>query len=178
MEIRIAGVTRESVVDGPGLRFVIFVQGCPHHCPECHNPQTHDPAGGTLTTTEVLWEMINATKLIRGVTFSGGEPFMQAKPLAELARKIKQEGLNIVTYTGFTYEQLLAIALRQLAVRDLLHLTDILVDGPYVAAKRDLSLAFRGSSNQRLIDVPKSLAAGKVVLWKDDWLDDCLPRLA
>lgn len=166
MELRIAGIERESVVDGPGLRLVIFTQGCPHNCPGCHNPQTHDRHGGTVVSAAAVWEIIDSTKLIRGVTFSGGEPFLQAKTLAYLAQKIKAAGLNIVTYSGFTYEQLLAIALRRSAVRDLLHLTDILVDGPYVAAQRDLRLAFRGSSNQRLIDVQHSLAAGQVVLWE------------
>ncbi|SDF06836.1 anaerobic ribonucleoside-triphosphate reductase activating protein [Sporolituus thermophilus] len=167
MELRIAGITKESVVDGPGLRMVIFTQGCPHRCEGCHNPQTHDPLGGTSTTTDEMIKMINEAKLIRGITFSGGEPFIQAKPLCEIARAARARGLNIVTYTGFVFEELLAMGLRVPTVRELLRLTDILVDGPYRAAERDLNLAFRGSRNQRLIDVPKSLRLGRTVLWEN-----------
>ena len=101
MELRIAGIVNESVVDGPGLRFVIFTQGCPHQCSGCHNPKTHDETGGYLITIDEILTMINQAKLISGVTFSGGEPFIQAAKLAYLASKIRDIGLDIVTYTGF-----------------------------------------------------------------------------
>ena len=167
MELRIAGVTKESVVDGPGLRFVVFAQGCPHRCPGCHNPHTHDPNGGELTDTDEILRMVEQTKLIRGVTFSGGEPFLQAGPLAYLAGQIKMLGLDIVTYSGFLFEQLVARSTHSNVVRQLLAQTDLLVDGPYRMEERDLGLAFRGSRNQRLINVPHSLAMGRLVLWED-----------
>lgn len=169
MHLRIAGITDESVVDGPGIRMVIYTQGCPHHCPGCHNPETHDPQGGSVVDTDKLLAIIRQAKgkLIRGVTFSGGEPFLQARALAVLAKAVKAEGLDVVTYSGYYLEQLLVQAARHQEIRDLLSHTDILVDGPYVAALRDLRLAFRGSRNQRLIDVPASLAAGRPILWRD-----------
>jgi anaerobic ribonucleoside-triphosphate reductase activating protein len=167
MEIRVAGLAKESVVDGPGLRFVIFTQGCPHQCPGCHNPHTHDPNGGEVMDSDEIFAQIKATKLIRGVTFSGGEPFMQAGALALLADRIRAEGLDIVTYTGFSFEQLAAMTPRNKAVRQLLVQSDILVDGPFKIAERDLGLAFRGSRNQRLINVPHSLAQGRIILWED-----------
>lgn len=169
MQLRIAGITDESVVDGPGIRMVIFTQGCPHHCPGCHNPETHDPHGGSLVDTDKLLAIVRQAKrkLVRGVTFSGGEPFLQAAPLVALAKAVKQEGLDVVTYSGYYLEQLLVLAARHRDIRDLLAQTDLLVDGPYIAAERDLRLAFRGSRNQRLIDMPASLAAGRPVLWRD-----------
>ena len=165
MKIRLAGYAPESVVDGPGIRFVLFAQGCEHACPGCHNPQTHDREGGDLVDLAEIFERIKKAKLIRGVTFSGGEPFLQAAPLAQLARQIKALGLGLVTYSGYRFEELYAMAARDKNIRDLLAASDILVDGKYVAEKRDISLAFRGSTNQRLIDVPRSLLAGQAVMW-------------
>lgn len=167
MQLRIAGITQESVVDGPGLRVVIFTQGCPHQCPGCHNPQTHDPNGGYSITAAEILTVIENSPLIRGVTFSGGDPFLQPKPLAFVAKQVHKRGLDIVTYTGFRFEEVVALGLRRPEVKDLLQSTDILIDGPYLAAERDLRLAFRGSRNQRLIDVPRSLKAGRVILWED-----------
>ncbi|MBP2644841.1 MAG: NrdG: anaerobic ribonucleoside-triphosphate reductase activating protein [Firmicutes bacterium] len=165
MEIRIAGTVKESVVDGPGIRYVIFTQGCPHRCSGCHNPKTHDPAEGLVTTTGELYAEIAAAKLIRGVTFSGGEPFIQPEPLAALAAKIKELGLNLVTYSGYTFEELLVMAEDNPAIHTLLRHTDLLVDGPFKAEQRDIGLAFRGSRNQRLIDVKTSLALGHITPW-------------
>ena len=105
-ELRIAGLVNDSIVDGPGIRYTIFVQGCPHHCPGCHNPDTHSFSGGSITDTGELLEKIKQNPLLDGVTFSGGEPFCQAAVLAELGKQIKQLGLNIVTYTGYTFEEL------------------------------------------------------------------------
>lgn len=167
MEIRIAGITKDSVVDGPGIRLVVFAQGCPHQCEGCHNPQTHDPNGGIVMDTDEIINIVDQAKLIRGVTFSGGEPFLQVEPFSILAKTIRARGYTIVTYTGFVFEELVALSLRRPAVRRLLANTDILIDGRYIAAQRDLRLAFRGSRNQRLIDVQRSLAAGRTVLWEE-----------
>lgn len=165
--LRLAGLTKESVVDGPGLRAVVFVQGCPHHCPGCHNPETWPFDGGYPTTVEEVWTQIKDSRLIRGVTFSGGEPFAQAEPLAALAGRIKAVGWDLLVYSGYTWEKLAALAMENLAVSQLLSLADLLVDGPFRREERDLALAFRGSRNQRLIDLRRSAAAGTPVLWED-----------
>ncbi len=149
-------------MDGEGYRYTIFTQGCPHHCFGCQNPQTHDFQGGRLVEPAKLLREILDNPLLEGVTFSGGEPFCQAGLLAELAVELHQSGLTIWCYTGYSFENLLQS--RQQAVRHLLQQIDVLVDGPYIEAQRDISLQFRGSSNQRLIDVAKSLAKGRVFL--------------
>jgi len=153
MELRIAGVERESVVDGDGIRYVIFTQGCPHRCRGCHNPQTHDPNGGQLVALEELLEDIARQKLIKGVTFSGGEPFLQAKALAVLGRELRPRGYDIVTYTGYLFEELLALSGSQPEIRELLEVTDWLIDGPFILEQKTYSLSYRGSANQRLIDL-------------------------
>ncbi|MDD2955858.1 MAG: anaerobic ribonucleoside-triphosphate reductase activating protein [Oscillospiraceae bacterium] len=159
--IRLAGVVRESIVDGPGIRFVVFVQGCPHHCPGCHNPESHAFDGGYDCELEKILAAIDQNPLLSGVTLSGGEPFCQAKALLPLAKAVKERGLHLISYSGWTFEELLES--KDPAVRPLLDLCDILVDGRYVEALRDLTLRFRGSSNQRLLDVPASLACGSAV---------------
>lgn len=149
--LRISGIIPESIVDGPGFRYVIFTQGCPHHCPGCHNPQTHDFDGGSMADgAEILREIAENT-LLAGATFSGGEPFCQPAPLAELAREIHALGKNVFVYTGYTYEKLRQMAETDEDIAALLRQTDTLVDGPYVEALRDLDLRFRGSSNQRIL---------------------------
>ena len=163
MEIRIAGTSNDSIVDGPGIRFTIFVQGCPHHCKGCHNPQTHSYDGGKVIDTDELLEKIIANPLLDGVTFSGGEPFVYAKQLADLARKIKKNNLNIVTYSGYTFERLLSESTEENGFSEFLSETDILIDGPYLESERSLMLLFRGSKNQRIVDVKKSLEKGSVV---------------
>jgi len=162
-QIRVAGIVKESVVDGPGLRFVVFAQGCKHNCPDCHNPETHPFDGGKLMKINEIIEMID-NPLLSGVTFSGGEPFEQAAAFAELAAEVKKLGLNVLTYTGYTFEQIIFLSKENKAWMDLLRLTDILIDGPFIISKKDLSLKFRGSSNQRIIDVQKSLIEGRVVV--------------
>lgn len=162
MELRIAGTANDSIVDGPGIRFTIFTQGCPHHCEGCHNPETHDPNGGEVVDTSDLLAKIRANPLLDGVTFSGGEPFCQAKALADLGREIKSLGLNIVTYTGYTFEKLYADR-RKNGWGELLDVTDYLVDGPFILAQKDWEIRFRGSSNQRYIDCQASLAEGRAV---------------
>lgn len=166
--LRIAGVIDESIVDGPGIRFVIFTQGCPHHCPGCHNPQTHDFAGGQEVAISRLLSDIRSNPLLGGVTLSGGEPFCQPKPLAELVGALRQDGKHIMAYTGYTWEQLLHMD--DPDVLALLRQCDVLVDGPFLMEQRDLSLRFRGSCNQRLIDVPASLEQGHVVTTACDHL--------
>lgn len=154
--MRIAGITYESLVDGPGLRVVIFVQGCELSCPNCHNPESWPKTGGSdYTVREVIRMMKKAgpgRKLARGVTFSGGEPFLQAGDLAQIAFEAKRIGWDVTTYTGYTYEEL-AKRTEDKDIQALLQWTDYLIDGPYVHEKRDLDLKFRGSTNQRIIDM-------------------------
>lgn len=152
-ELRISGIVEESIVDGPGLRFVVFTQGCPHHCPGCHNPQTHPFDGGSLTDIEAVFKQYRENPLLSGITFSGGEPFCQPGPLYELARKVKALGHTVMVYSGFTYEQLLEKAKEDEDTARLLSAADILVDGPYIEALKNLELEFRGSENQRVIDL-------------------------
>ena len=164
--MRIANTVNDSIVDGHGLRFTIFTQGCPRHCPGCHNPDTHDPAGGREVSLEELMAEMGRNPLIEGVTFSGGEPFAQAADCAALAQAAHARGLNVWTYSGYLFEHL-----RDSGNPDwtaLLAQTDVLVDGPFLAKEKSYELHFRGSRNQRLIDVPRSLAQGRVVLWQEE----------
>ena len=162
--IRIAGVVRESIVDGPGLRFTVFCQGCPHHCEGCHNMATHDFSGGYDCEISRILEAIDENPLLDGVTFSGGEPMCQPEAFYNLAVQVKERGLNIVTYTGFTYEELITMGESNIGVKKLMDLTDILVDGRFVLEERDLTLPFRGSANQRLIDMNLTRELGKLTL--------------
>lgn len=168
--IRIAGCVNDSVVDGEGYRYSIFVQGCPHNCKGCHNPHTHSFDGGRIADTEEFLQEIDDNMLLSGVTFSGGEPFCQAEPLAELAEKIHERELSVWCYSGFTLEQLWAKAVTEPAVGRLLASIDVLVDGPFVDEQKNLELSFRGSENQRIIDMKKTRAKGEPVLWKDSVL--------
>ena len=163
MQIRLAGVEPESIVDGPGYRLAVFVQGCPHHCPGCHNPATHDFSGGTLRDTAEITAMLGKNPLVRGVTLTGGEPMMQAAALCEIARAARERGMSVWCYTGYTLEALLK---EQNPDRmRLLALVDVLGDGPYIAHERSLDLLYCGSRNQRLIDMPATLSAGEVRLY-------------
>lgn len=165
--IRIAGIVRESIVDGPGIRFTVFCQGCPHGCEGCHNPETHDFAGGYDCSIDRLMEEIEKNKLLAGVTFSGGEPFCQPEGFVELGRRVREAGLNITVFTGYTLKQLEEMAQSSPAVGELLELTDILIDGLYVQDLRDLTLQFRGSSNQRVIDMNETRNSGEIAIWHD-----------
>ena len=160
--LRIAGIIRESIVDGPGIRFAVFGQGCPHNCQGCHNPDSHDFKGGYDCAIDKILEEIDKNPLLKGVTFSGGEPFCQAEEFAELGEKIRERGLSVVTFTGYTYEELLDLSNE--SINRLLEVTDLLIDGRYEADKRDLTLKFRGSSNQRIIDMKKTRETGSMVL--------------
>lgn len=163
-KIRLAGVIRESIVDGPGIRMTVFCQGCPHHCRGCHNEQTWDFEGGYDSTVEKIIEEAKKDKLIKGLTLSGGEPFAQAEAMAELARQAKENGYDIFCYTGYTFEKLLSDFARHPEYRELLEQCDWLVDGPFILEEKSLMLHFRGSKNQRILDVKKSLEEGKAVL--------------
>ncbi|MEG6613967.1 anaerobic ribonucleoside-triphosphate reductase activating protein [Pseudoclostridium thermosuccinogenes] len=167
-QIRIAGIIKESIVDGPGIRIVVFAQGCKHNCPGCHNPQTHSFEGGTLVPIDHILEIARKNPLLDGITLSGGEPFEQAEALAVLAREAKKLHLDVMTYTGYTYEYLVAKASDHKGWKDLLDESDILVDGRFELDKRNLLLKFRGSENQRIIDLKKTRESGKVVevSWK------------
>ena len=167
--MRIAGVMHESYVDGPGVRFVVFAQGCPHHCPGCHNPETWDPAKGEEWSVRDLFRIIRRLPdSVQGLTLSGGEPFMQAGQMAELASLARKRGMSVVTYSGYVYDDLLDMAGRDADVARLLEETDILVDGPFVEKLKDIGLRFRGSANQRVIDVKASREAGAVVLMPEE----------
>lgn len=159
MQIRIAGVVNDSIVDGPGIRYTVFTQGCPHHCHGCHNPQTWSFDGGKVIDVESLVPDLDQNPLLSGVTFSGGEPFMQPEALIELAKIAKSKGLNVLSYTGFLYEDILNDPKKKALLLEL----DYLIDGPFILEERDLELRFAGSRNQRFIDVKKSLEANTIV---------------
>lgn len=163
--LRIAGTIGESIVDGPGFRYVIFTQGCPHHCPGCHNPETHDFSGGTDIDSDALVADILKNPLLTGVTFSGGEPFCQAEGLCAVA-----DGLNgkkpLMAYTGYTFEQLMELP--DPWVRKLLEKLTLLVDGRFVEEEKGLELRFRGSVNQRVLDVQTSLKTGQAT-WMEEY---------
>jgi len=147
--MRIHDTIHDSIVDGPGLRYVVFTQGCPHRCVGCHNPETHDPAGGREVSVDDLIADMRKNPLLDGLTLSGGEPFSQAEDCAKLAKAARESGLNVWCYTGWTLEDL-----RKMPKADiLLQEVDVLVDGAYVEAERSLNLPWRGSANQRVIDL-------------------------
>lgn len=161
MKISVISIIESTSVDGPGLRTTVYCAGCGHRCKGCHNPQSWDINSGIMTDVDVLADRLLATG--EDITFSGGDPMFQAEAFAELASKIKtQSNRNIWCYTGYRIEQLL----KNPKAMALLKNIDVLVDGQFELALRDENLLFRGSSNQRLIDVQKSLAKGEVVLYE------------
>ena len=190
LTISLYGTVPDSIVDGPGLRYAVFVQGCSHNCPGCHNPESQPAEGGTVTAISDLLADIEANGLVHDVTLSGGEPFEQPEACAVLARALKERGYGVWSFTGYLYEDLLrrAQAARaerarreeaglagealpegiatDLAVGDLLDAIDVLVDGPFVESRKSLELKWCGSSNQRLIDVPATRHTGSVTLWR------------
>ena len=164
IQLRLAGVIRESIVDGPGIRFVVFAQGCPHQCAGCHNPQSWPFGGGfTAQPEQIIGEMLK-NPLIKGLTISGGEPFCQSAAMAQLAHAAQEKGFDVITYTGFTFEELLVQAKSDPTVWELLSHTDILIDGPFIKALKSYDLQFKGSANQRIIDVKPSLEKRKAML--------------
>lgn len=163
MKVRIAGIERHSAVNGPGIRYVCFFQGCAHRCKGCQNPDTQDLNGGTEYDTGILLQDIFSTKYLDGVTFSGGDPFCQPEALKEMAYALRERGINVWSYTGWTYEELQKGEAGAKALEALKEI-DVLVDGPFVLSLLSKECLFRGSTNQRLIDVQESLKQGKVVL--------------
>lgn len=165
MKIRLAAYLQsDSIVDGEGIRTVIWTQGCPHHCLGCHNPETWDFDGGALVDVSEVCEIIDSLEGQDGITFSGGDPFMQAKACSEIAKYARSKGLNIWAYTGFNYEDLIHLSEKKPEILDFLNEIDVLVDGRFILEKKSFSCVFRGSTNQRVIDVKQSLKKKKVVL--------------
>ena len=158
--LKLSGIVEDSIVDGPGIRVTVFCQGCPHHCPGCHNPETWPFEGGTEIAEETVASIVASNPLCRGVTFSGGEPFAQAEGYAKLAKLLKEKGYEVASYSGYTFEQLLRGTPAQ---KELLENIDILIDGPFILAEKSLEVPFRGSRNQRILNVPASLSAGQAV---------------
>ena len=159
MALRVLDIARGTSVDGPGLRDSIYFAGCHHACEGCHNPQSWDMNGGKEMSDDEVMAILREDDF--DVTFSGGDPMYRAAEVARLARRIKAElGKTIWCYTGFVFENIVMKA----DFRCLLETIDVLVDGPFVLAGRDISLRFRGSGNQRIIDVRQSLLTGKTVL--------------
>ncbi len=162
--LQIAGIVNDSIVDGPGIRTTVFVQGCPLRCVGCQNPETWSTTGGRTVEVAHIVETLKANPLATGLTLSGGEPTLQAAGCAKLAKAAKEQGLDVWCYTGFTFERLLTRAKTEPDLTELLQHIDVLVDGPYIQARRSLMLPWRGSTNQRVLDMPSSLAARKPVL--------------
>ena len=160
MLIRIAGLVEESFVDGEGIRYAIFMQGCRRHCEGCHNPETHALDGGRLLDTNEIISAIKKNPLLDGITLTGGEPFLQIDAATALAEAAKNLGLNVWCYTGFKFEELPP-------AESLLKNIDVLVDGEFILSLRDLDLQFRGSCNQRIIDLKKTRRQNKIVLWSE-----------
>lgn len=161
--MKIAGTIQDSIVDGPGFRYTVFTQGCPHDCPECHNPQTHDMNGGKeMSVSDIIEEMLS-NPLTDGVTLSGGDPFVQPADCALIAEAAHKNKLNVWAYTGWEYEELLKMSEGDPDIMELLKRVDVLIDGRFMIEKKSLGCKWRGSTNQRLIDVRKSLASGSVV---------------
>ncbi|HEX9060226.1 MAG TPA: anaerobic ribonucleoside-triphosphate reductase activating protein [Clostridia bacterium] len=162
-KIRVAGIVKESIVDGPGIRYVVFAQGCKHNCPGCHNPETHSFSCGDFVEIDDLICEMKQNPLLDGITLSGGEPFEQAEAFGELAIRAKECGYNVMTYTGYTYEYIKGNMNEINGWAKLLSGTDILVDGKFDIGKRSLLLKFRGSHNQRIIDVKRSIELNRII---------------
>ncbi len=161
MKLKVYGTVNDSIVDGPGLRYVVFTQGCPHRCLGCHNPKSHDNNDGYWVNIDDLLLEIDKNSLLDGVTISGGEPFVQAKSLIPFVEEIHKRHLHIMIYSGYTFEEIISLGKDE---RKLLSLCHTLVDGRYIQSLRSLSLRYKGSSNQRIINIPLSLQQNKVIL--------------
>ena len=162
-----ADLTTDSIVDGPGLRAVLWTQGCGHHCQGCQNPQTWDFNGGALVPISMVKEVIDELEDQDGLTMSGGDPMFQPEACNEIAKYVKEKGMNLWVYTGFTFEELMKLSKTKPIYKEFIERIDVLVDGRFIESKKNLSLLFRGSSNQRLIDIKKTLEKGEVVLFNE-----------
>ena len=168
--LKLAGLVDDSIVDGPGFRLTVFCQGCHHHCEGCHNPDTWEFGGGNEMQEQQILEVAQANPLVKGVTFSGGEPFEQATGFTKLAKLLKKDGYEVASYSGYTFEQLMNGTEEQ---KELMENIDVLIDGPFVLGLRNLSLIYRGSSNQRILDAKESIMQGKAVEVKSPrWLGE------
>jgi len=165
VKINLSGIVKESIVDGPGIRYVLFTQGCPHKCEGCHNPQTHNSNCGNLTAIDEIISDIIKNPLLKGITISGGEPFMQAKQISKLISKLDRNKLDVIVYTGYEFESLINTSNEYNGFKSLLNNSDILIDGRFdINLKSDI-LPFRGSTNQRSIDCKESIKTGDTVLY-------------
>lgn len=174
--VRIAGQVKHSAVDGPGVRYALFLQGCPHGCRACQNPDTHDPMGATERVLSEVIEEILGTKFLDGITLSGGDPLFQPEASMEIAKAAKEAGLSVWAYTGWTFEQLTGEDPKGIRppehAKDVLEYIDVLIDGRYdddlhVSDDERQKYMWRGSTNQRLIDVRKSLEQGHAMLYEE-----------
>ena len=167
MQIRLAGdMSTDSVVDGEGLRSVIWCQGCIHNCPGCHNPETHSFDAGVLKDVSEVCDEIAALEFQDGITLSGGDPFCQVDACLEIAKFCQNSGLNVWCYTGYTMEALLKRSKKEKKLKEFLENIDVLVDSPFILELKSYDVPFRGSSNQRLIDSKQSMLLDKVILYK------------
>ena len=168
MKIRLAGeITTDSVVDGEGIRSVIWTQGCIHNCPGCHNPMTHDFKGGFLRDVDDVIEEIKNIEFQDGITLSGGDPLCQIDPCLKIAKWCQENGLNVWCYTGYKIEDLLKRCQKEHNLKELLENVDVLVDSPFILELKSYDVPFRGSKNQRLIDSKKTIKENKVCIYKD-----------
>lgn len=168
MKMRLASpLQSDSIVDGPGIRCVIWTQGCSHHCPGCHNPETHDFNGGYEIDTKTIKEQLSTLTYQDGITLSGGDPFFQPDACTEIALYCKKRNWNVWCYTGYTFEELLALSKTKLEIKNFLESIDVLVDGKFKLEKKSLNLYFRGSTNQRILNLPESLTKQKAILIPD-----------
>ena len=162
-----ADLQSDSIVDGPGLRTVIWTQGCSHNCKGCQNPQTWDFNGGALVPLDMVYEAIDELEYQQGITFSGGDPMYQPYPCTKIAKYCKDKGYNIWVYTGFTYEEIMKMAEKDPIYLEFLKYVDVLVDCRFILKEKDLNMLFRGSRNQRLIDMPTTLESNEIVLFDE-----------
>lgn len=173
MKIRLAAeLQKDSVVDGEGIRAVLWTQGCSHNCKGCHNPLTHSFDGGALIDIDEVKSWIDDLEGHQGITLSGGDPFFQARESMEIAKYAKLKKLDVWCYTGFTYEALIKKSKNDKSILEFLENIDVLVDGKFILEQKSLDILFRGSKNQRIIDVPTSLKEGKVSLVKKYYVED------
>lgn len=164
VKIRLSGIVKESIVDGPGIRYVLFTQGCPHKCIGCHNPQTHDLNCGNLTSIDEIANDISKNPLLKGITISGGEPFMQANQISKLISKLDNTKLDVIVYTGYKFEYLLNNSNEYNGFSSLLNNCNVLIDGKFdINLKSDI-LPYRGSTNQRSINCKESLVTNNTVI--------------
>lgn len=161
--IRLSGIEKESIVDGKGIRYVLFSQGCIHNCKGCHNPSTHDFGGGSEYGIDEIIDEIRKNPLLSGITCSGGEPFERAEEFSNIAKSVKTMGLDVWAYSGYTFEEIVENSSSRKGWSEFIENIDVLVDGKFQEEKKSLMLMFKGSSNQRIIDVQNSIKQNKVI---------------